>query len=122
MPLQYSSGIVTKPPNIPINLPAGTTSLITLLPISSGTAKRGVFVHEMLIVNSNAGAQTVVIDIYDGTTSWPLIPGKSIAAKDYLPFTHEFSLDQDSTKTITLRATPSVATDITVHITLSQKP
>ncbi len=122
MPLQYNSGIVTKPEGTPVVLASGANILYTAPSLASDSAKKGVLVHQVLVANADGSARTVLLDLYNGTTSYPIIPSKSIAANTYELLTFDFSIDAHPTLTWTLRATPSAANVLTVHLTMSQKP
>lgn len=72
----------------------------------------GVDVTQIIIANPNVAAKTITVARYDGTTSWPIIPGKSISANDVYLLECYVRLARGES----IRVTPGAVDSITVHV------
>ncbi len=85
--------------------------------VASGAGKdNGLDVTQIIVANPNAGAKTITVARYDGSTSWPIIPGKSIGANDYIVVECFVRLLRGDS----IRVTPGAADSITVHVNYMQ--
>lgn len=80
---------------------------------ATGTGKdSGLDVTQIIVANPNAGARTITVARYDGTTSWPILPIKSIPATDVYLLECYIRLARGES----IRVTPGAADSITVHV------
>jgi hypothetical protein len=90
---------------------ASTSPVNMLTAIGSGK-ESGLDVTQIIVANPNAAARTITISRWDGTTAWPLFPGKSIPAVDYVILECYIRLARSES----IRVTPGAADTITVHV------
>jgi hypothetical protein len=102
----FSRGLIVSA--TPKLLAAGSNDILVI----AATAD-DVEVAEIFVANADGSARTILLTKFDGTTAWVLLPTKSVAANDTLQVTFPFVLP----KGWTLRATPSTASVLTVHVT-----
>lgn len=88
-----------------------STSPANLLTASGPGKENGLDVTQIIVANPNAGAKTITISRYDGATEWPIFPGKSIPANDYVVLECFIRLIRGES----LRVTPGATDSITVH-------
>jgi hypothetical protein len=80
---------------------------------ASGTGKdSGIDITQIIVANPNAAARTITVSRWDGTTAWPILPGKSIAANDVYVLECYIRLARSES----IRVTPGAVDSITVHV------
>ena len=89
-----------------------STSPVNMLTAEGLGKDSGLDVTQIIVANPNAAARTITISRWDGTTAWPILSAKSIAANDVYLLECYIRL----TRSESIRVTPGAADSITVHV------
>ncbi len=93
-----------------------STSAVNMLTATGPGKENGLDVTQIIVANPDSSARTITVSRWDGTTAWPIIPGKSIPANDIYAVEVFIRLVRGDS----IRVTPGNAAAITVHVNYIQ--